>query len=140
LFRQFKKFISSGNVLDWAIGIVVGTAFGKIVNSFVNDIIMPPIGLLLGKVDFRDLFIDLSGQHYKSLPLAHQAGIATINYGIFINAILDFLLVSVVVFVVVSQVNRFSREPTKECPFCLSSIPEQAIRCPHCTSNLETWH
>jgi large conductance mechanosensitive channel len=144
MLKEFKEFTMRGNVLDMAIGIVIGAAFGKIVTSFVNDILMPPIGLLLGMVDFANLFISLSGQHYDTLAEAQAAGAATINYGVFVNTVLDFVIVAFVIFLLVRQINRMRRqqeappeEPTtKECPYCLSSIPIKAVRCPHCTSEL----
>jgi len=144
MWKEYKEFALRGNVIDLAIGVVIGAAFGSIVTSFVNDILMPPVGLLLGKVDFSNLFINLSGQPYSSLEEAQAAGAATINYGLFINSVLDFLIVAFVVFLFVRQVNRMRREKeappaepeTKECPYCLSTIPEKATRCPHCTSEL----
>jgi large conductance mechanosensitive channel len=139
----FKDFVMRGNVVDMAIGIIVGIAFGAIVNSLVSDIIMPPIGRLLGKVDFSSLFINLSGGSYASLAEAKNAGAAVIAYGAFINVVINFIIVAIVVFFVVQQVNRLSRlkkasaEPTnKDCPYCLSSIPIKATRCPYCTSEL----
>jgi large conductance mechanosensitive channel len=140
MLKEFKEFIMRGSVLDLAIGIVIGAAFGKIVTSFLDDILMPPIGLLLGNVDFNNLFINISGQHYDTLKAAKDAGAATINYGLFISAVLDFLIVALVIFLIIRQVNRMKRTPaavTKECAFCLSSIPINAIRCPHCTSELK---
>jgi large conductance mechanosensitive channel len=144
MLKEFREFAMRGNVLDMAIGIVIGAAFGKIITSVVNDILMPPIGLLLGKVDFSSLFISLSGQHYATLAEAKAAGAATMNYGVFVNAVIDFIIVAFVIFVLVKQVNRFKRQPvpaaaptTKECPFCLSVIPIGATRCGHCTSQLE---
>jgi large conductance mechanosensitive channel len=144
MLKEFREFTLRGNVLDMAIGIIIGAAFGKIITSFVNDILMPPIGLLLGNVDFSNLFISLSGQPYATLEEAQAAGAATINYGLFINTVLDFLIVAFVVFLLVRQVNRMRREkeappaePTKECPYCLSVVPLKATRCPHCTSELE---
>jgi len=142
MLKEFKEFAMRGNVLDMAIGIILGAGFGKIVTSFVNDILMPPIGLLLGKVDFSNLFINLSLKHYASLSEAKAAGVATINYGIFFNTILDFIIVAFAIFLLVKQVNRFQRkkeEPppvTKECPYCISAVPIKATRCPHCTSEL----
>ena len=142
MLKEFKKFITRGNVIDLAIGVIIGAAFGKIVTSFVNDILMPPIGLLLGRVNFTDLFITLSGEAYATLEEAQAAGAATINYGVFINTIIDFLIVAFVIFLVVKQVNRLKKpepvaEPTtKDCPYCLSAIPIKATRCPHCTSEL----
>jgi large conductance mechanosensitive channel len=144
MLKEFKQFIARGNVVDLAIGVIIGAAFGKIVTSFVNDILMPPIGLLLGSVDFSNLFVSLSGQPYATLEEAQAAGAATINYGLFINTVLDFVIVAFVVFLLVRQVNRMRREekappaePTKECPYCLSTVPLKATRCPHCTSELE---
>jgi len=145
MLQEFKEFAMRGNVLDMAIGIIIGAAFGKIITSFVNDILMPPVGLLLGKVDFSNLFINLSGQPYATLAEAQAAGAATINYGVFLNTVLDFIIVAFVIFLLVRQVNRLKREPeappaeptTKECPYCLSTIPLKATRCPHCTSELK---
>jgi large conductance mechanosensitive channel len=145
MWREFKEFAMRGNVLDMAIGIIIGAAFGKIVSSFVNDILMPPIGLLLGGVDFSDLFINLSGKPYASLAEAKAAGAATINYGVFLNTVLDFVIVAFAVFLLVRQVNRLRRQPepapaaptTKECPYCLSVISLRATRCPYCTSDLQ---
>ena len=145
MLKEFKEFAMRGNVLDLAIGIVIGAAFGKIVTSFVNDILMPPIGLILGKVDFTNLYISLTGQHYASLDEAKKAGAATINYGVFFNTVLDFLIVAFAIFLLVKQVNRMKRqEPpppppqSKECKYCFSAIPIKAVRCPQCTSTLET--
>jgi large conductance mechanosensitive channel len=145
MVKEFKEFALRGNVIDLAIGVIIGAAFGKIVTSFVNDILMPPIGLLLGNVDFSNLFINLSGQPYGSLEEAQAAGAATINYGLFINTVLDFIIVAFVIFLLVRQVNRMRREreappaepTTRECPYCLSTVPLKATRCPHCTSELE---
>jgi large conductance mechanosensitive channel len=145
MWREFKEFAMRGNALDMAIGIIIGAVFGKIVSSFVNDILMPPIGLLLGGVDFSDLFINLSGKPYASLAEAKAAGAATINYGVFLNTVLDFVIVAFAVFLLVRQVNRLRRQPepapaaptTKECPYCLSVISLRATRCPYCTSDLQ---
>jgi large conductance mechanosensitive channel len=143
MWSEFKKFVMRGNVVDLAVGIIIGGAFGKIVTSLVNDIIMPPIGLLLGSVDFASLYINLSGKTYASLADAKAAGAATINYGLFINAVIDFLIVAFVIFLLIKQVNRLKAEPapaapnTKECPYCLSVIPLKATRCPNCTSELK---
>jgi large conductance mechanosensitive channel len=138
MWKEFKAFIMRGNVLDLAIAVIIGAAFGKIVTSFTNDILMPPIGLALGHVDFTNLFIDLSGQHHATLAEAKAAGAATINYGVFINACIDFLIVAFVIFLVVRQVNKLKGPPpaatTRECPECLSKIPVGARRCAHCTS------
>jgi large conductance mechanosensitive channel len=142
MWKEFKTFITRGNVIDLAVGVIIGAAFGKIVTSFVNDILMPPIGLLLGSVNFTNLFITLSGVAYDTLEEAQAAGAATINYGVFINTVIDFLIVAFVIFVLIKQVNRMRQpappaEPTtKECPYCLSTIPIKATRCPHCTSEI----
>lgn len=142
MFKEFKEFAVKGNVIDLAVGIIMGIAFGAIISSLVNDIIMPPIGLLLGNIDFANLFINLSGTAYPSLKAAKDAGAATINYGVFINTVLNFIIVALVVFVLVRQINRLKKEPapaapnTKDCKYCLSSIPIKATRCPHCTSQL----
>lgn len=143
MLKEFKEFAVKGSVLDLAIGVIVGGAFGKIVSSLVNDIIMPVIGRLVGKVDFSNLFISLDGTSYRTLAEAKEAGAATLNYGVFINTIIEFLIISFSLFLVVRQVNklRHSDEPvektTKECEFCLSEIPIKAVRCPYCTSVLE---
>ena len=144
MIKEFKEFIMRGNVLDLAIAVIIGAAFGKIITSLVNDILMPPIGLVLGKVDFSGLFIDLSGKGYDSLTAAKAAHAATINYGIFLNAVVDFLIVAFVIFLLIRQVNRFMPKkeappapPEVKCPFCLTAVPEGAKRCPHCTSMLE---
>ncbi len=143
MWKEFRDFAMRGNVIDLAVGIIIGAAFGKIVSSLVNDILMPPIGVLLGKVDFSNLFVSLSGQHYNSLAEAKTAGAATLNYGVFINNIIDFVIVAFAVFLLVQQVNRFTKKPeapaaptTKDCPYCVSKIPLQATRCPQCTSQL----
>jgi large conductance mechanosensitive channel len=142
MFKEFKEFAMRGNVMDMAIGVIIGGAFGKIITSLVNDIIMPPIGLVLGKVDFSNLFINLSGQTYASLAEAQKAGAPTLNYGVFFNTLLDFLIVAFVIFMVVKQINRFKRKSeaaptTKDCQFCASAIPVKAVRCPNCTSELK---
>ena len=141
MLKEFKEFVMRGNVLDLAIGIVIGAAFGKIVTSFVNDVLMPPIGRVLGKVDFTNLFIDLSGQDHPTLASAKAAGAATVNYGLFLNTIIDFVIVAFVIFLIVQQVNRLRRKTeaapnTKECSFCCTAIPLKAARCPNCTSQL----
>jgi large conductance mechanosensitive channel len=137
MFKEFREFIMRGNVIDMAVGIVIGVAFGKIVTSLVEDIIMPPIGLLLGKVDFSNLFVNLSSGSYATLADAKKAGAATINYGAFINTVISFLIVAFAIFMVVRAVNRL-RAPaavtTKDCPFCKSKIALDATRCPMCTS------
>ncbi|MBZ5637763.1 MAG: large conductance mechanosensitive channel protein MscL [Acidobacteriia bacterium] len=143
MLKEFKEFAMKGNVVDMAVGIIIGAAFGKIISSVVNDILMPPIGLLLGKVDFSNLFVDLSGQGHPSLAAAKAAGAATINYGAFINTVIDFLIVAFVIFLLIRQMNRLKKEAppaapsTKECSRCLSMIPLKATRCPHCTSDLK---
>ena len=142
MFKEFKEFAMRGNVLDLAVGIVIGAAFGQIVTSFVHDILMPPIGKLLGHADFANLFVSLSGVHYDTVAAAKAAGAATINYGVFLNTVLDFLIVALVIFLLVRQVNRWKPAPvaaaptTKECPYCASQIPLKASRCPNCTSEL----
>lgn len=141
MFKEFKAFIMRGNVVDLAVAVVIGAAFGIIVTSFVNDILMPPIGLLLGRVDFSNLFLNLTPDKYNgsSLAEAKKAGAATINYGLFINNILNFLIIAFAVFIVVKQASRFKKPvavSTKECPFCLKEIPLKATRCPFCTSAL----
>lgn len=144
MWKEFKEFMTRGNVVDLAIGIIIGSAFGKIVTSLVNDVIMPPIGLLLGRVDFSNLFINLSGQSYSSLSEAKSAGAPTINIGLFINTVIDFIIIGFVIFLLVRTINRIKRQPpppdptTKSCPFCLSTIPIKAVRCPFCTSELST--
>jgi len=143
MLKEFKTFAMRGNVLDLAVGVVVGAAFNKIVSSFVNDLLMPPIGMFLGQVDFSDLYLNLSWEQYPSLEAARAAGAPVIAYGLFLNNVLDFLIVAFAVFLVVRYVNRLrvklEKEPkeptkTKECPHCISQIPLKATRCPHCTS------
>jgi large conductance mechanosensitive channel len=139
LFKEFREFAARGNVIDLAVGVIIGAAFGKIVTSLVSDIIMPPVGLLLGKVDFSNLYIDLSGTHHDSLAQAKAAGAPTINYGLFINTVIDFAIVAFVIFIIIQQVNRFMKKPEptkKDCPKCISSIPVLATKCPHCTADL----
>jgi large conductance mechanosensitive channel len=142
MFKEFRQFIMRGNVLDLAVAVIIGAAFGKIVTSLVNDILMPPLGLALKNVDFENLFIDLSGGHYATLAQAKAAGDATLNYGAFINNVIDFLIVALVIFLVVKAANQTKRAPappppnSKPCPFCQTSIPIAATRCPNCTSNL----
>ena len=147
MLNEFKKFILRGNVIDLAVAFIVGGAFNKIITSLVNDVIMPPIGLLLAKVNFSNLFVNLSGSAYKSLAEAQQAGAPTINYGLFLNNLIDFLIVGLVMFFLVRFVNQLqtlspakpavSEPTTKECPFCNTLIPIKAKRCPNCTSELE---
>lgn len=143
MLKAFKEFAIKGNVIDLAVGIIIGAAFTKIVNSLVNDIIMPPIGKLLGNVDFTNFFVSLSGGHFSSLAEAKKAGAATLNYGVFLNTCLEFLIVAFSVFLLVRQINRMKKLPpppepnTKECPFCLTAIPLKAQKCGHCTSDLK---
>ncbi len=141
--EEFKAFVMRGNVIDMAVGVIIGGAFGKIVSSMVSDIIMPPIGLLLGKVDFSSLYVNLSGKPYASLVEAQAAGAATLNYGLFINNVINFLIIAFVIFLLIQQINRLQRPAkpaapaaptTKECPFCCSVVPLKAVRCPNCTS------
>jgi large conductance mechanosensitive channel len=141
MFKEFKEFIMRGNVIDMAVGIIIGAAFGTVVASLVNDVLMPPIGRLLGGVDFTNLFINLGPGQYTSLAAAQEAGAATINYGLFLNALISFLIVALAVFLLVRAVNRLQRTEeeaaapaTKTCPECLSEIPLEARRCAHCTS------
>ena len=143
MLKEFREFALRGNVLDLAVGVIIGAAFGKIVSSFVTDILMPPLGLLLGGVDFSNLFVSLSGTPYASLAEAQAAGAPTINYGLFINNLIDFLIVAFVIFLIIRAVNRLSKPKsapeapsTKLCPYCQSGIAIKATRCPHCTSEL----
>lgn len=143
MLKEFKQFALKGNVMDLAVGVVIGGAFGKIVTSLVSDIIMPIVGLLVGKVDFSNLFIDLSGKGYTTLADAKKAGVVTINYGVFLNNVVDFLIIAFSIFLAIKQINRFSKKEapapitTKTCPYCCSSIPIEAKKCSHCTSDLE---
>ncbi|MCL5745759.1 MAG: large conductance mechanosensitive channel protein MscL [Acidobacteria bacterium] len=142
MLKEFKEFVMRGNVLDLAVAVIIGVAFGAIVTSMVNDIVMPPIGLLLGNVDFKDLFISLSGQPYATLAAAKAAGAPVIAYGQFLNTVINFLIVAFVIFIAVRQAGKLQRKPepapaaptTKDCPFCCSPVPLAATRCPHCTS------
>jgi large conductance mechanosensitive channel len=142
VLKEFKEFAMKGNVLDMAVGIIIGAAFGRIITSLVSDVIMPPIGLILGHVDFSTLFLNISGTSYPTLAAAKAANAATINYGSFINTVIDFLIVAFVIFLMIRQVNRWKKpEPVaavtaKECPYCASQIPLKATRCPNCTSEL----
>lgn len=139
MLKEFKAFIMRGNVLDLAVAVVIGGVFGKIVTSLVNDVLMPPIGFILNQVDFTNLYLNLSHTHYSSLPEAQKAGAPVIKYGLFINTVIDFLIVSFVIFLVVRVANRLqlASPSTKGCPYCLSSIPAKATRCGHCTSELK---
>ena len=140
IMKEFKEFAVKGNMIDMAVGVIIGGAFGKIVSSLLSDVLMPPIGLLIGKVDFSSLFISLNGQQYASLVAAKAAGAPTINYGVFLNTMIDFVSGGFVVFIVIKQINRLKRqEPaaaptTKACPECVSSIPLTAKRCAYCAS------
>jgi len=145
IIDEFKKFAVRGNLADLAAGIVIGVAFTGVVNSFVNDILMPPIGLVIGRVDFQNLFVNLSNRHFESVAAAKAAGAPTLNYGIFINQILNFVIVAFAVFLLIRQMNKMNTAaygppptpvPTKECPQCASTIPLKARRCAHCTSEL----
>lgn len=148
MFKEFKEFAIKGNVADMAVGIIIGGAFGTIVKSLVADVLMPPIGLLLGGVDFSNMFIVLKAGNAQgailSLAEAKEAGAVTINYGVFINSVISFLIVAFAVFLVVKQINRLKRQEqappamptTKECPHCFTQIPIKALRCPHCTSEI----
>jgi len=142
MLKEFREFLMRGNVMDLAVGVIIGAAFGKIVTSLVSDVIMPPIGLLLNGVDFSDLFISLNGQPYATLALAQAAGAPTLNYGNFINAVIDFLIVGLAIFLLIRGVNKMQKPVaaaevnTKECPYCFSMIALKATRCPHCTSQL----
>lgn len=143
MWKDFKAFIGRGSVIDLAVGVIIGGAFGKIIASLVNDIIMPPIGLLLGRVQFNALFLDLSGGGYATLADAQAAGAPVLAYGSFIQAIVDFLIIAFVIFLLVRAYMRMNPPapapapaPTKECPYCLSTIPAKASRCPNCTSEL----
>ena len=143
MLKEFKAFAMRGNVLDMAIGIIIGAAFGKLVSSFVADVLLPPIGLLLGRLDFSSLFINLSGQAFPTVAAAKAAGAPTINYGIFIGTVIDFIIVAFVIFLLIRQVNRMQKPAApaapiaKDCPYCLSKIPIKATRCAHCTSDLK---
>ncbi len=141
MWKEFREFVARGNVIDLAVGVIIGAAFGKIVTSLVTDLIMPPIGMAIGGLDFNSLFVALNGGHYLSLAAAQAAGAPTINYGRFLNTVLEFVIVAFAVFLLVRQINRMKTPvptaPTvdaRDCPFCVSRIPLKATRCPHCTS------
>ena len=142
MLEEFKKFIMRGSVIDLAVGVIIGAAFGKIVSSLVEDIIMPPIGLLLGSVNFANLFVSLTGTEFATLAEAQAAGAPTLNYGLFIKNIIDFILLALVIFFMIRAINRLSKKEeakapdTRECPLCLSQIPLKASRCPACTSEV----
>ncbi|HYV03411.1 MAG TPA: large-conductance mechanosensitive channel protein MscL [Blastocatellia bacterium] len=143
MLKEFKEFIAKGNVIDLAVGLVIGAAFGKIITSLVADVVMPPIGMLLGGVDFNNLFVTLKGQHFDTLKAAKDGGAVTVNYGVFISTCIEFLIVAFVIFLVVKAVNRLKRQPAelpptmKACAYCCSSIAIEATRCPQCTSDLK---
>jgi large conductance mechanosensitive channel len=139
MIKEFRDFVMRGNVMDLAVAVIIGAAFGAIVTSLVNDILMPPIGLLAGRVDFKDLFVALNGQSYPSLAAAKAAAAPVIAYGQFLNTVINFLIIAFAIFLVIKQVNRFKRPvavTTKECTYCAMAIPLSAKRCPHCTSEL----
>jgi len=144
MLKEFKEFAMKGNMVDMAIGIIIGGAFGKIVSSLVGDILMPPIGKLMGGVDFSNLYLNLSGGSYPSLAAAKAAGAATVNYGVFINGLIDFLIIAIVLFMIVKGMNAMKRKEaaaappptTKDCPHCCTAIPRNAKRCPACTSTV----
>ncbi|NLN78969.1 MAG: large conductance mechanosensitive channel protein MscL [Armatimonadetes bacterium] len=136
MLAEFKSFLSRGSVLGLAVAVVIGAAFGSVINSFVGDILMPPIGLLLGKVDFSNLFVTLNGQHFTSLAEAQKAGAPTLNYGLFINAIINFVLIALALFVMIKIINKNMLAPARACPYCQSAISDLATRCPQCTSDL----
>ncbi|HZO80120.1 MAG TPA: large-conductance mechanosensitive channel protein MscL [Candidatus Binataceae bacterium] len=142
MLKEFKEFALRGSVIDMAVGIIVGAAFNGVVKSLVDNVIMPPIGVLLGRVDFSDLFINLSRNQYPSLDAAKKAGAATIAYGVFINSVINFIIVAFAVFILVRQINRLYKQApppptTRDCPYCATAIPIAAVRCPHCTSELK---
>jgi large conductance mechanosensitive channel len=139
---EFKEFAVKGNVIDMAVGIIIGAAFGSIVNSLVKDVIMPPIGMLMGDINFADMFVALDGKAYATLSEAQAAAAPTINYGLFINSVISFIIVALAIFVLIKQINAIKKQPappdpnTKECPYCKESIPIAAVKCSHCTSDL----
>jgi len=139
---EFKEFAMKGNVVDMAVGIIIGAAFGSIVNSLVKDVIMPPIGMLMGGINFADMFMALDGKTYATLAEAQAAAAPTINYGLFINSVISFIIVALAIFVLIKQINAMKKQPappepnSKECPYCKESIPKAAVKCSHCTSDL----
>ena len=144
MLKEFKNFALKGNVIDLAVGVIIGAAFGKVVSSLVNDILMPPIALILGNVDFSNMFITLSGEKYATLASAKEAGAVTLNYGLFLNTIIDFLVIAICIFLLIRQMNKLEKEDTEEktlpartCPFCFTEIAPKATRCPACTSTIE---
>jgi len=143
MVKEFREFAARGNVVDLAVGVIIGAAFGKIITSLVNDIVMPPIGMVIGRIDFKNLFVALNGQPYASVADAQKAGVPTINYGVFLNTVLEFLIVAFVIFLLVRQINRLKTpapapptEDARDCPFCITRISTKATRCPNCTSDL----
>jgi len=144
MFKEFKQFAMRGNVVDMAVGIIIGAAFGKIVSSIVEDVIMPPLGMVLGKVNFSNLYLNLSGTPYATLDEAARAGAPVIKYGVFFNSVVNFIIVAFVLFLIIRQMNKLRLQPepvpaspsTKECPYCISVIPVRASRCPSCTSEV----
>ncbi len=140
---EFRDFAMKGNVLDMAVGIIIGAAFGGIVNSLVKDVIMPPVGMMMGGINFADMFVALDGKPYATLAAAQAAAAPTINYGLFINAVINFIIVALAIFLLIRQVNAAKKKPappepnSKECPFCKESIPKAAVKCSHCTSDLK---
>ena len=143
MLKEFKEFVIRGNVVDLAVAVIIGGAFGKIITSFVEDMLMPPIGLALGNVDFSNLFLNLSGKDYPSVAVAKAAGAATLNYGMFFNHIINFLIITFAIFLLIKQINRMQKPApaaaptTKDCPYCLSAVPLKATKCAHCTSELK---
>lgn len=142
MIDEFKKFIMRGNVVDMATGVIIGAAFGKIVSSFTSDILMPPLGLLLGKVDFSNFYLNLSSVEYESLSAAKEAGAPVIAYGEFLNVCLDFLIVATAIFILIKQVNRLMPAPPpaptpRKCPYCKETVADDALKCPHCASDIE---
>lgn len=144
MLKEFKAFVLRGNVIDLAVAVIIGGAFGKIITSLVNDVLMPPIGLLLGKVDFSNLYLNMSGTKYASLAEAQAAGAPTLNYGLFLNNVVDFVIVALVIFLMIRAMNRLVKKEekpvevtTRDCPYCLTSISKKASRCPHCTSEVK---
>ena len=143
MLKEFKEFAMRGNVIDLAVGVIIGGAFGKVISSFVTDVIMPLVGLLLGRINFANLFINLGPEKYATLAAAQEAGASTFNYGLFINAIVDFLIVAFVIFLAIKGINKLQKPvpvaavTTKKCPFCFTEIPLEASRCPNCTSQLD---
>ena len=139
MFKEFREFAARGNVIDLAVGVIIGAAFGKIVTSVVNDLIMPPIGMAIGGLDFKSLFTALNGVQYTSLAEAQAAGAPTINYGVFLNTVIEFLIIAFVLFIIVRQINKLKTpappsDDARDCPFCVSRISKKATRCPQCTS------